>query len=66
LVEWKNNTSVSITITASDGTPLTTVAPGATSGGVFWRDAGTQAVRPSSCSSTLFPVYYAGITVTVN
>lgn len=66
LVEWRNDTGVSITISTSDGTPLTTVAPGATSGGVFWPTAGTRSVRPSSCVSSLNPPYYADITVTVN
>ncbi|HTB77431.1 MAG TPA: hypothetical protein VK762_29505 [Polyangiaceae bacterium] len=58
LVEWTNNTSASLTVFQFEGTnngvpatPLTTVNAGATSGGIFWSNAGSIAVYPSGCSS---------------
>ncbi len=58
LVEWTNNTSTTLTVFQYEGTnngvpptPLTTVNPGATSGGIFWSNAESITVYPGGCSS---------------
>lgn len=66
LVQWTNNSSATITIFQSPATPLTTVGPGQTSGGVYWGSAGTVAYRPSTCASGTQTPYYGVITITVN
>ncbi len=65
-VQWTNNSSSTITIYQSPATPLVTVAPGQTSGGVNWASAGTVTYRPSSCQSGTNTPYYGVVTITVN
>lgn len=66
LVQWTNNSSATITIYQSPATPLTTVGPGQTSGGVYWSNAGTVTYRPSSCQAGTNTPYYGVVTITVN
>ena len=65
-VQWLNNSSSTITIYQSPATPLTTVAPGQTSGGVNWASAGTVTYRPSTCQSGTNTPYYGVVVITVN
>jgi hypothetical protein len=66
LVEWINNTSTTITIYQSPSTPLVTVAPGQTSAGTFWSNAGTVTYRPSTCNASTNTPFYGVITITLN
>ena len=65
-VQWVNNSSSAVTIYEAPALPLTTVAPGQTSGGVNWSTAGTVTYRPSTCQSGTNTPYYGVITITVN
>jgi hypothetical protein len=66
LVQWVNNSSATITIFQSPAVPLTTVAPGQTSGTVYWSTTGTVTYRPSSCAAAGVLPYYGIATITVN
>jgi hypothetical protein len=66
LVQWVNNSTATITIFQSPATPLTTVGPGQTSGGVYWASAGTVTYRPSTCAAGGVLPYYGVVTITVN
>jgi hypothetical protein len=71
LVEWTNNSSTSRTVYQFEGfnngvpsNPLSTVAPGQTSGGVYWSSAGSISVFLSGCPSN--SADWCTVIVTVN
>lgn len=68
VVQWTNNTTGALTVYRSTGTPLVTVNPGQTSGGIYWSTAGNIAYGVGTCSGngTSYSQYYGAISVTVN
>jgi hypothetical protein len=71
VVEWTNNSTTTRTVYQFMGwnngvppTPLATVAPGQTSGGVFWSSAGSVSVYLSGCPSNTAD--WGSLVITVN
>jgi hypothetical protein len=67
---FRNDGTSSYTVVGSDGTPWTTVNPGAISGSLQFDQAGTIAYGVSSCgncsSQFVSTPYYGRLTITVN